>query len=434
MAKGSVVAGAQVVQAFEHSLSALNLPKRLDGIGAHRRGTPVFLVVRQIIAGLLNQSSSLLRGVRRCRSLVTTSILEDTIYRTLSSLAIQLWELLPRLCSSRNTYPDDLLIIDDSPIAKPRARRMAGLSFHYSTTARKAVHGLCLVGLYHLGAALRGFVGMHLKIGSKSIPGTGRRGRPTNEELESRDLTKPELALELIKFARSCGNRALHVVFDSAYFGRPLLQGLHAMGLIAYTRARANNVFWIDGKKRSALEWAKAMTSWKLYGNTDIRYSSALGEWKGFGMVKLVRVQYLPTGDKRTQYAVLVCTNTEVSARQIIRRYLERWSIEVEFRNAKSECGLENVHVRSYTGIVNYLVCSLLGVRILRLMEKYLDDSQIAVPRIVEGLRLALQRDRAEELAYRNALLGKTMMPTGFVPYHASQNMISRGFAPGCGT
>lgn len=434
MAKGSVIPGKRVVETFEKGLSILNLPRRLEGIGARRGGTSVFFVVRQIIAGLLNQSSSLLRGVDRSRGLVRGSIGEDTIYRTLASRAIQLWQLLPRLGSRENTFDQDLLVIDDSPIAKPRARRMAGLSFHFSTTERKPVHGLCLVGLYHVGAALRGFVGMKLKIGSVSIPRTGRRGRPSNEEQESRDKTKSELALELIKAALAAGNRALRVVFDSAYFGRPFLLALKQLGITAYTRARANNVFWIDGVKWKALDWARAMRSWKIYRNSEIRYSSALAIWNGLGFVRLVRVQCLPTGEKRSQYAVLVCTDTRVSAAEIIRVYLERWCIEVEFRNAKTECGLEKVHVRSFQSIMNYLVCSLLGVRLLRMMERLLRDTGCAVPRLLELLRLAMQRAIQESSTIGVGERPKTMIPTGFVRIIKLRTMISSGLSPGCGT
>jgi hypothetical protein len=215
--------------------------------------------------------------------------------------------------------------------------------------------------------------------------------RPSDEERESRTLTKPQLALELVRMALGSGNRALHAVFDSAYFGRSFLLALKQLGLIAYTRARANNTFWIDGVKRTAIEWARAMKSWKLYQNTAIRYSSTVAEWPGLGGVRLVRVQYLPTGEKTTQHAVLVCTDPSISARHIIRIYLARWSIEVEVRNAKTECGLENVYVRSYTSIVNYMVRCLLGVCLLRLMEKLVPSIGIAIPQIVEHFRLALQ-------------------------------------------
>jgi len=145
VASRSVLPSQVVFQAFQKGLNVLNLPHRLKGIAAKRRGASVFVVVRQVVAGITNGANSLIRGIGRSGSFVRERVKEDVIYRTLASLKVCLWKLLPRLGSERNTAPDDLLIIDDTPLPKPRAKRMAGLSFHYSTTARKSVHGLLQV-------------------------------------------------------------------------------------------------------------------------------------------------------------------------------------------------------------------------------------------------------------------------------------------------
>ena len=434
MAKSSLLPSIDVVHAFHRAIHIVNLPRRLKGVTAKRSGESVFVVVRQMVAGLVNGATSIVKGVARARGLVRGTVHEDVIYRTLASKTVHLWELLPRLGSKRNTYDDDLLIIDDTPLPKPRAKRMAGLSFHYSTTARKTVHGLCMVGLYQRGTAIRGFVGAHLKIGSKSKPGTGRRGRPSLAETDARRLTKPMLALKLVKKVIKAGNRAKHVAFDSAYFGRPLLNGLRALGLTCYTRAKANNVFWIDGVKIKALPWAKEMRSYKLYRNTDIAYSSAIAEMKGFGPVKLVRVRYLPTGEKKTDYAVLVCTDPTVSACKIIERYLKRWSVEVGFRNAKSECGLEKVHVRSFLSIQNYLATSLFTLRVVRLMQHLIGRTRISVPRLVENLRLAIQGVFDGNSLVFCGVDGESMISTAISTQRPPGTMIRSGVQCYCGT
>ena len=176
------------------------------------------------------------------------------------------------------------------------------------------------------------------------------------------------------------------------------------------------------------------MTSYKRFRGTDIFYAGAVGHWKNFGDVKLVRVRSLPTGEKRTEHAVLVCTDVGVSAGSVIQTYLDRWAIEVEFKNAKSECGLGKAHVRIYQSIVNYLACSLLAVRLLRIIQQELEHIGWAISRLAESIRFAIPRLVSVVLQRLSIDDLETMISTALSKTFDPETMIQSGVPPSCGT
>ena len=79
----------------------------------------------------------------------------------------------------------------------------------------------------------------------------------------------------------------------------------------------------------------------------------------------MVAVQWKP--DKPGKIVFLFCTDTTMTAEQIVQAYCARFAIETGFRDAKQSFGLATYQVRNQTGFVRLVHLCLWAQTLLRL-------------------------------------------------------------------
>ncbi len=175
--------------------------------------------------------------------------------------------------------------------------------------------------------------------------------------------TRPELAAEILKMVGEWfPERRFHVLGDSAYGGKSVLQELRAnfhltsricMNARLYAPAPARNLGRGRPRKRgkklatpaqlasdSKVRWKKLRPP--MYGkNKTVQVKEIQGLWPSAGerQIKVIVVRD-PTGKTKDQ--AFFTTDLASSSETTLARYSSRWSIEVAFQNTKSRFGFED--------------------------------------------------------------------------------------------
>jgi hypothetical protein len=189
--------------------------------------------------------------------------------------------------------------------------------------------------------------------------------RPTRRKADPDHRTRPELAVELLRwFARLFPGRRIVVSGDSAYGGQSVLQHLPE-GVDLISRVASNAALYEPapprrdkqrGAPRKKGARLPAMADWAA----DPTPPWEALEFDQYGLhatlqVKTIRGLYYRAGKDRLLVIVLVrdvaggrpdqmfyCTRLEWDARTILSQYAGRWSIEVLFFNSKQMMGFED--------------------------------------------------------------------------------------------
>jgi DDE superfamily endonuclease len=133
--------------------------------------------------------------------------------------------------------------------------------------------------------------------------------------------------------------------------------------------------------------WQRARVSW--YGNQvrDVEWVSEVSLWytPGHDPVRLrwVLVRYEEeeprTGRKKSHVAVFFCTDTAVSATQVLAWFVGRWNIEVTFEETRAHLGFETQRQWSPRAIGRTTPCLLGLFSLVVLMAKILYPHSLPV-------------------------------------------------------
>ena len=220
-----------------------------------------------------------------------------------------------------------MLVLDDTTLDKPYAKKMDLVTRHWSGKHKRVVWGINLQTLVWSGF------------------GEGDRPCviPCDMRLyEAGGPTKNEQSREMLAVASERGSRPECVLFDAWYSGLDNLKAVRDLGWHFLTRLPANRTVNADRTGHLAV--------------SEVEVGGAGGEvWlKGFGLVRLFRT--VSRDGRAGHWATnrLAMTEAERSA-------LERgaWGIESYHRSLKQHCGAERSHVRSAIGQANHLLLSV---------------------------------------------------------------------------
>lgn len=185
-----------------------------------------------------------------------------------------------------------------------------------------------------------------------------REGRPF--------LKKTEMAAQLVSvLAQALPDRQLVVVADAAYANasviKPLPTNVHFIGrsrldaaLYAKPRAKRMGRPRIKGQRlpspaaraRSSRGWSRLTL--RIHGhNATIQVKVFDALWYVVGGGRLLRFVLVRGWPGHEQDDVLVSTDLALSAKEVIRRYCLRWSLEVTFKETKGKLGLEDPQNRT---------------------------------------------------------------------------------------
>jgi putative transposase len=205
-----------------------------------------------------------------------------------------------------------VLVVDDSTLDKPYARKMDLVTRHWSGKHRAVVQGINLATLLWTD-------------GDTSLPGDYRRYGKAEDR-----LTKNDHFRALLETARARGFAPTAVVFDSRYGSLDNLKRIRGFGGTWLTQLKANRPIDPDrGGNRPVSEVALPPTGQTVH-------------LKGYGPIHVFRI-VTPDGD--TEY----WATNDLSMTDLTRQSLaERgWMIEVYHRSLKQTCGVERCQARS---------------------------------------------------------------------------------------
>lgn len=256
----------------------------------------------------------------------------DQITRTLGrkcNWQILLFWVIQRLFGTLN---QGFLIIDDTCIAKPYAKKLEGASVVYDSADKRYVYGYQVVLICWTNNLI-------------TLPLAWRF-------YEKNKQTKIELAKELLhEIHDSWQLKPQGVLFDTWYAAGPLLNLIHSFSWVFVCQIKKNRV--INGCQ-----------VWQDFPDTN---EVNTGLITGLVKVKIIK----------NDEAYFITNHRKLGKPGILRWYLTRWRIEEIFRFLKGELHLEELQARSKTAYETHLGSCLLAYLILQKEKqtRYKDQS-----------------------------------------------------------
>ncbi len=217
-----------------------------------------------------------------------------------------------------------VLVLDDSTLDKPYARKIGLLTRHWSGKHRRVVQGINLLTLLWTD-------------GEALIPCDYRLYEKATDGLSKNDHFRAMLATARARgFAPEC------VVFDSWYASLENLKAIRGHGWCWVTQLKANRTVNPGGTGNRPLgECALSPTGTRVH-------------LQGYGFI-LVFLIVAPDGDRE------YWATSDLGMGELARRkYAEwAWGIEVYHRGLKQHCGVERAEVRAARAQRNHINCAI---------------------------------------------------------------------------
>jgi len=217
-----------------------------------------------------------------------------------------------------------VLVLDDSTLDKPYARKIGLLTRHWSGKHRRVVQGINLLTLLWTD-------------GEALIPCDYRLYDKANDGLSKNDHFRAMLGVAKEReFSPEC------VVFDSWYASLANLKAIRSHGWRWVTQLKANRLVSPDGTGNRRLD-ACAIAE----GGTRVHL-------QGYGFVLVFLIVH-PDGDRE------YWATSDLGLGELTRlKYAEwAWGIEVYHRGLKQHCGVERAEVRAARAQRNHINCAL---------------------------------------------------------------------------
>ncbi|MCY6356207.1 IS701 family transposase [Clostridium sp. ZS2-4] len=327
---------------------------------------PQFHHLTTIVNGLINLSGT--KSLLKISEHILTAKSSSSIYRFLSRSK---WDdsLIDRnrinylkLHLERLIKPKSVgfLVIDDTVNPKVQAKKMQGLSYNHSHTEGKNLWSHCVVT-------------SNLLIGDISIPLNYKTY--LNEENCTKYNKifkgKTDIATEFItSFEKPSNCDKIYCLVDSWYTSQKLIdntlmQGFHLIGAL-----KSNRKISPLGISMQLKEFAKYINPSTLDVVTVKGKEYRVYKYEGkVSKVEnaLVLICYEVDGESFKKPVYLMSTDIELNAQTIIKYYLNRWSIETNYKYFKSHLGFDEYKVQSILSIERYFLLVFLAINFLEI-------------------------------------------------------------------
>lgn len=257
-------------------------------------------------------------------------------------------------------------------MSKPQLNHLSnliqGLNYHFSHAEGKSVWSHCVVA--------SNFVAR-----DTSIP---IDYKPYYREEQCKSIgkkfkSKMQLAKELVgNFKKPFNCEKIYVLADSWYTNNTLInesltKGYHLIGAV-----KSNRMIAPKGIKLQLSKFKEYINPNTLDVVTVKGQDCKVYSYEG-SVAKIenatVLICYEVDGDSLKEPVYLISTDIELDAKTIIEYYLNRWSIETNYKYLKSNLGFDKYRVRSIISIERYFLIAFLAINfieIFRVSEKSL--------------------------------------------------------------
>lgn len=221
------------------------------------------------------------------------------------------------------------------------------------------------------------FIAAHIECNGRSTPINWRiylkdktvRRLNRHREEKIRFKSKMTLSMEMLKEIQPLlpKDYPVYVLFDSWYAGKRLIKFCLRNKWHIICKLKSNRVF--EGKRLS--QWGNGLRSknlsktWIDSTNTSTPYWTSVkkGRLKGLSQEVCVIISKRHPRDKRPEF--FLCTDTTLSAKEILSLYMRRWAIEIDYLYLKTRLGLGDFRLRSMEGINRYFTLVFLTLAYL---------------------------------------------------------------------
>lgn len=262
---------------------------------------------------------------------VANDMAHDSVSRWLSKSKLTprlVWQKSQSLVDRTTGY----LIVDDTVLDKPYARKMALIKKQYSGTHHGIVQGIALVNLLWTDS-------------KKLIPINYRVYDPTRD-----GKTKNDHAREMLVSAKKQGFTPQYVLMDAWYTSIDNLKAVSRKGWL-----------WIGALKSNRLV-SVIQGTYVSVSDLDWTIKPVHKVWlKAYGFV-LVSKTVTPDGD-----VTYIATNdlSLVDQATMKNHYDHRWTIETFHRGIKQCCGIEKCYAVKERSQRNHILCAFFAFLIL---------------------------------------------------------------------
>jgi hypothetical protein len=232
--------------------------------------------------------------------------------------------------------------------------------------------------------------------------------------------TKLNLALTLLQQLKSqlTDSVKLWVAMDSWFFVKDFYLDIEELGFDWVTKAKKNTTLYrkitIRGKERfipilpeALFKEAKPVFSfWKKKGPLCMEFKDIylpideIRKGRGYRKepilkpIKAVVTAYLDedqeSGESKETFALLLSNQTDAKPVEIVKVYKKRWAIEVFFRNAKQELGLNHCHSTDENHIHAHLSLLFVAESLVRFAQWQYNEKTSEKEEVTHGQVVAL--------------------------------------------
>ena len=213
-----------------------------------------------------------------------------------------------------------LLVVDDSTLDKPYAKKIELVQRHWSGKHHMVVAGINLITLLWTE-------------GDRHVPVDYRLYDKVGDA-----LTKNDHFQALLKTAHARGFSPAGVVFDSCYSSLANLKLLQGWGWVWLTRLKANRLVNPDCRGLCAV------------AQVDIATEGTIVHLKGYGLIRLFKI-VTPDGDIEWWAS----NDLQMTPLKRVRFAGYAWTIEHYHRGIKQFCGVERAQVRAARAQRNHI-------------------------------------------------------------------------------
>ncbi len=270
--------------------------------------------------------------------------------------------------------PEAVLVLDETGFVK-KGTKSVGVQRQYSGTAGRIEN--CQIGVFLAYASTRGhaLIDRALYLPESWAKDTARRGKAGVPE-EVAFTTKPKLGRIMLERAFKAGVPCAWVTGDSVYGSDSSLRRDCERRSVGYVLA-VTSASRLGG--RDVASWAEAMSAdaWQRLSAGDGAKGPRLYDWAyapyqgsappGWRKGLLVR-RSIAEPDELTFYLTLAPPASELAT--LVRVAGTRWTVEACFEAAKSEVGLDEYEVRSWTGWHRHITLAMLAHAYLAVVRK----------------------------------------------------------------
>lgn len=265
-----------------------------------------------------------------------------------------------------NDAPDrsDVLIVDDTLYERGRSKKVELLSRKHDHNKKVGVLGFEMLTIGWSDG--RSFLPLAFSLlssqkeqhrlceANSSIDKRTLAGKLRNEAVSG----KPTVLVSLLKMLKSAGVKTRHLLFDSWFSSRKLLEELMDMGFrpICMVKEWKGSYFTYEGKSVTIRQlYAQVKGRLRFAKTEDGRLGSVLvglGRDEN-GLPRLGRVVFVRKRGKGRDWLALLNTDVAITDAESVRLYGVRWEIEVFFKVCKSVLKLSKEYqVRSYDALI----------------------------------------------------------------------------------